>query len=215
MNEKLINRVFHLRWRIFSILGIAYILVFFNQMSVAIVANDIMKDLACNATAMGVMASIYFYVYAAMQIPAGLLCDSIGSRKTVSFSLGVAAIGALIFGFSNFIWNNALNIKIASIIKKRFSKSPIVFGGPNFPLDKEDREYYLNTAGAIDFYIPFEGEAGFSNLITSFIENEFNIQKTKESLPRQAVYMLNDRLHEANMCERMGINDIPSPTPPA
>lgn len=100
MNKELMNRVLTYRWVIFFTLGIAYIFVFFNQMSVAVVANDIMKDLACNATEIGIMASIYFYVYAAMQIPAGLLCDSIGSRKTVSFSLGIAAIGALVFGFA-------------------------------------------------------------------------------------------------------------------
>jgi len=100
MNKKQMDRVLNYRWVIFFVLGAAYILVFFNQMSVAVVANDIMTDLACNATTIGVMASIYFYVYAAMQIPAGLLCDSIGSRKTVSFSLGIAAIGALIFGFA-------------------------------------------------------------------------------------------------------------------
>ncbi len=100
MNNEKINRVLNYRWVIFFTLGTAYIFVFFNQMSVAVVANDIMEDLSCNATIIGVMASIYFYVYAAMQIPAGLLCDSIGSRKTVSFSLGLAAIGALIFGFA-------------------------------------------------------------------------------------------------------------------
>ena len=85
MNKELMNRVLTYRWMIFFTLGIAYIFVFFNQMSVAVVANDIMEDLTCNATVIGIMASIYFYVYAAMQIPAGLLCDSIGSRKTVSF----------------------------------------------------------------------------------------------------------------------------------
>ena len=100
MDKKQINQVLTYRWVIFFTLGVAYIFVFFNQMSVAVVANDIMQDLACNATVIGVMASIYFYVYAAMQIPAGLLCDSIGSRKTVSFSLGLAAVGALVFGFA-------------------------------------------------------------------------------------------------------------------
>jgi sugar phosphate permease len=100
MNKTLMNRVLRLRWVIFSAFGAAYVLVFFNQMSVAVVANDIMQDLSCNATTIGAMASIYFYVYAAMQIPAGLLCDSVGSRKTVSFSLGIAAIGALVFGFA-------------------------------------------------------------------------------------------------------------------
>jgi len=100
MNEELMKQVLRLRWVVFSAFGAAYILVFFNQMSVAVVANDIMQDLNCNATIIGVMASIYFYVYAAMQIPAGLLCDSVGSRKTVSFSLGIAAVGALVFGFA-------------------------------------------------------------------------------------------------------------------
>ena len=100
MKEKQIKKVLKFRWAIFFTLGIAYIFVFFNQMSVAVVANDIMADLSCNATTIGVLASIYFYVYAAMQIPAGLLCDSVGARKTVSFSLGLAAIGALIFGFA-------------------------------------------------------------------------------------------------------------------
>jgi sugar phosphate permease len=100
MNEQQIRRVLNFRWVVFFALGAAYILVFFNQMSVAVVANDMMTDLACNTTVIGVMASIYFYVYAAMQIPAGLLCDSVGARKTVSFSLGIAAIGAMIFGFA-------------------------------------------------------------------------------------------------------------------
>lgn len=100
INEEQMKRVLNFRWVVFLALGAAYILVFFNQMSVAVVANDIMEDLVCSATMIGVMASIYFYVYAAMQIPAGLLCDSIGSRKTVSFSLGIAAIGALLFGFA-------------------------------------------------------------------------------------------------------------------
>ncbi len=100
MNSDHANRVLHFRWIVFGVLGLAYVLVFFNQMSVAVVANDIMADLSCNATIIGVMASIYFYVYAAMQIPAGLLCDSVGSRKTVSFSLGIASVGALLFGFA-------------------------------------------------------------------------------------------------------------------
>ncbi len=103
MNENHMNQVLTFRWAIFSALGAAYILVFFNQMSVAVVAKDIMQDLDCNATTIGVMTSIYFYVYALMQIPSGLLCDSVGSRKTVSFSLGIATIGALLFGSASTI----------------------------------------------------------------------------------------------------------------
>lgn len=49
---------------------------------------------------MGLLGSAYFYPYALMQIPAGLLSDSWGARKSVSTFLIVAFIGSVILGIS-------------------------------------------------------------------------------------------------------------------
>jgi sugar phosphate permease len=49
---------------------------------------------------MGLLGSVYFYCYACMQLPAGLMADSLGPRKTVTFFLMIAAVGSLVFGFA-------------------------------------------------------------------------------------------------------------------
>ncbi|MDY6905509.1 MAG: MFS transporter [Thermodesulfobacteriota bacterium] len=88
------------RWWIFLILGIAYFLVYFHRLSLSVVADDLVHDFNASAGAMGLLASIYFYCYAVMQLPAGLLSDSIGPRRTVTLFLTIAAAGSILFGMA-------------------------------------------------------------------------------------------------------------------
>ncbi len=46
------------------------------------------------------IGAAYFYAYAILQIPAGVLADSIGPRRTVTAGTTVAAIGSVLFGFT-------------------------------------------------------------------------------------------------------------------
>lgn len=88
------------RYLIFGILGAAYLLVFFHRLAPAILAVDIMRDLQTGGALMGILASAYFYPYALMQIPAGLLSDSWGPRRSVALFFIFAAIGSIALGFS-------------------------------------------------------------------------------------------------------------------
>jgi sugar phosphate permease len=88
------------RYLIFGILGTAYILVFFHRLAPAIVAVDMMRDLKTGGALMGILASAYFYSYALMQIPAGLLSDSWGPRRSVTFFFIFAAVGSVVLGFA-------------------------------------------------------------------------------------------------------------------
>ena len=85
------------RYFIFIILGAAYVLVFFHRLAPAVVAVDMMNDLKTGGALMGLLASAYFYPYGLMQIPAGLLSDSWGPRRSmvVFFILGAAGSIAL------------------------------------------------------------------------------------------------------------------------
>jgi len=85
---------------IFLTLGLAYLLVYFHRLSLSVVADDLVRDFETSAGVMGLMGSIYFYCYGLMQLPAGLLSDSIGPRKTVTMFLAVAAAGSLLFGLA-------------------------------------------------------------------------------------------------------------------
>jgi len=59
-----------------------------------------MSDFAVGATAVGALASIYFYIYLVMQIPTGILADTIGPRKTVFAGACVVAFGSLVFALA-------------------------------------------------------------------------------------------------------------------
>lgn len=88
------------RWIIFTILALAYLLVYFHRLSLSVVAENLVKEFNTTASVMGFLGSIYFYCYAVMQLPAGLLSDSIGPRKTVTVFLFIAAIGSILFGLA-------------------------------------------------------------------------------------------------------------------
>ena len=86
------------RWVVFALLAAGYLLVYFHRLSPAVVALELMDDLKADAGLMGLLASAYFYPYALMQIPSGLLSDSWGPRKTITSFFILAGIGSIAFG---------------------------------------------------------------------------------------------------------------------
>jgi len=60
-----------------------------------------MRDFSASATSIGLLTSLYFYTYAAMQLPAGLLGDSIGPRKTLTLFCLITGFGTLTFALSS------------------------------------------------------------------------------------------------------------------
>ncbi len=100
MNEDLAGKVLRFRWLIFLMLALAYFFVYFHRLSLSVVAYDLIKEFQTTASMMGLLGSIYFYCYAAMQFPAGLLSDSLGPRKSVTCFLIFAAAGSIVFGLA-------------------------------------------------------------------------------------------------------------------
>jgi len=90
----------HTRWLIFLLASSLYFVGYFHRVSLTIVVAELMRDFSASATSIGLLSSLYFYSYAAMQIPAGLLVDSLGPRKTLSSFCFLATLGTLIFSIS-------------------------------------------------------------------------------------------------------------------
>lgn len=85
------------RWIIFAILALAYILAYFYRVSLAVVANDISKELSLTPPQLGLLSSVFFYSYAAAQIPLGPLIDRLGGRLVIG-GLGIlTTIGGILF----------------------------------------------------------------------------------------------------------------------
>jgi sugar phosphate permease len=59
-----------------------------------------MGDLKAGGALLGLLSSAYFYPYALMQLPAGLLADSWGPRRSISLFFLVAFIGSIMLGLA-------------------------------------------------------------------------------------------------------------------
>lgn len=88
------------RWIIFGLLAVSYMLVFFHRMVPAAVASDLMAAFSTSAAALGSLAAMYYYVYTAMQIPSGVLADTLGPRISVTLGSLVAGAGSILLGMA-------------------------------------------------------------------------------------------------------------------
>ena len=62
--------------------------------------DDLMRDFAVDASALGLIASVFWYAYAAMQIPGGFLLDRFGPARVLSGSTILAGLGCLVFALA-------------------------------------------------------------------------------------------------------------------
>lgn len=100
MREEALAKALRYRWLIFWILACGYIMVYFHRLCPAVVAEDMRRDLAAGGGLIGLLGAAYFYPYALMQLPAGLLSDSWGPRKTITLFFGVAFAGSVLLGMA-------------------------------------------------------------------------------------------------------------------
>ena len=86
------------RWTAFALVAVSYMLAFFHRVAPATIASDLQQAFATSATALGGLAATYFYVYTVMQIPTGILVDTLGPRRILTLGGIIAGIGSIMFG---------------------------------------------------------------------------------------------------------------------
>lgn len=84
------------------LLCFAYVLSQFFRAFLAVLTNVLGTDIGASAEDLATASSIWFLVFAAMQLPIGWALDTLGPRRTVSTLLfGGGGIGALVFAFAS------------------------------------------------------------------------------------------------------------------
>ena len=73
---------------------------FVQRVATSVVVGDLMAAFSLGGTVLGTLSSIYFYAYAGMQIPVGVLIDRYGPRRLMSGAAALSALGALVFAAS-------------------------------------------------------------------------------------------------------------------
>ena len=93
-----------LAWLTWGLLASLYFVGFFQRVAPAVMVDELMRDFSIAATLLGNLSAIYFYTYAAMQIPSGLLADAIGPRRVGTWAAVVAAAGIALFALADSLW---------------------------------------------------------------------------------------------------------------
>jgi len=91
----------------------AYFFVFFVRTSLNVVQSDLQFTFGLSASQFSLLTSLYFYTYALMQVPAGVLIDYWGPRKSISLAMILASVGSWIFAsapsFSVLLWGRFIS----------------------------------------------------------------------------------------------------------
>ena len=85
---------------IFIVVMVAYTLSFFQRFAPASIAQDLALAFDTTAASLGVLAATYFYVYTLMQVPTGVLVDTLGPRRILLIGGVISFIGSLWFGLA-------------------------------------------------------------------------------------------------------------------
>lgn len=99
--KDVLNRLNRYKWAIFLTLVIGYFFVYFQRMSVSVVGSDIVDEVGGS---IGILSTVYFWTYTAMQIPSGLMADRFGPRIACTLFLLLASIGSFITSVGTEFW---------------------------------------------------------------------------------------------------------------
>jgi predicted MFS family arabinose efflux permease len=95
--------------------GAAYFLSFFFRSTNAIIADDLARDVGLGASALGLMTSVFFLAFAAVQLPLGSALDRFGPRFVTSSLLLAGVVGSLVFAASESVTGLAVGRALIGI----------------------------------------------------------------------------------------------------
>lgn len=85
---------------VFALALTGYVLSFFHRTAPAAIAGELMQAYAIGGAVLGTLAATYFYVYTVLQIPAGVLADTLGPRRVLTAGAAIAGAGSLLFALA-------------------------------------------------------------------------------------------------------------------
>ncbi len=88
------------RLAIFGILLAGFVLSFFHRTAPAAIAGELTSAFSINSAVLGTLAATYFFVYTLLQIPVGVMADTLGPRLIVTIGALIAGAGSLLFGLA-------------------------------------------------------------------------------------------------------------------
>jgi MFS family permease len=88
-------------WIIWGLGCVFYFYECLLQVSPSVMSNELMRDFSVTSHTLGILSGIYFYSYAAMQLPGGVLMDYFGPRRLLTIATSICAVSTIAFGLTD------------------------------------------------------------------------------------------------------------------
>lgn len=87
-------------WTVWAIAATSFAFAFFQRVAPSVMVEELMREFNVGAAVLGNLAAVYFFAYAGLQLPIGLMLDRFGARRLLSSAAAVAALGSLLFALA-------------------------------------------------------------------------------------------------------------------
>ncbi len=88
------------RAAVFGLFSAAYFISYFFRSANAVIAGNLARELSLDAGQLGLMTSLFFASFAAIQVPMGVWLDRWGPRWVTPGLMFVGALGSMVFAFA-------------------------------------------------------------------------------------------------------------------
>jgi MFS family permease len=98
-----------------------FLIGFYHRVAPAVITGPLMQEFGLSAAALGNLSAFYFYSYAAMQVPTGVMADLWGPRRLLTIGALTTGLGTLLFGLAPSIgWANLGRLLIGGAVAVAF-----------------------------------------------------------------------------------------------
>lgn len=87
-------------WIIWGLGALFYFYECLLQVSLGVMSTELMRDFAVTSQTLGILSGVYFYFYAGMQLPGGVLIDYFGPQRLLTIATAICAISTIAFGLT-------------------------------------------------------------------------------------------------------------------
>ncbi|MGQ0674819.1 MAG: hypothetical protein ACT4N4_01840, partial [Rhodospirillales bacterium] len=86
-----------LAWAAWLLASLFFFYALVQRVAPSVMVDELMRDLAVCGAILDNLSAFYFYAYAGLQIPIGVMLDRLGPRRLMSGGAALAGIGGVLF----------------------------------------------------------------------------------------------------------------------
>ena len=88
-------------WMVCGLGGLFVSYGYFVRIAPSVMAPELMPDFGVGAAMLGNLSAIYFFTYALLQVPGGMMLDRFGPRRVLTAAIALCALGTALFAVAD------------------------------------------------------------------------------------------------------------------